>query len=83
MSIALIGRTDTNTRLQGRWLRWGRFGWLVTTLLALGVFIASIGETVRNEVNLNVLVERLITATEETLQPNHVSLWLRKGGNEG
>jgi len=34
--------------------------------------------TLRNEVNLNTLREQLVAVVEETMQPAHVSLWLRK-----
>jgi hypothetical protein len=34
--------------------------------------------TLRNEVDLNQLREQLIAVVEETMQPTHVSLWLRK-----
>jgi len=34
--------------------------------------------TLRNEVDLNQLREHLITVVQETMQPTHVSLWLRK-----
>ena len=34
--------------------------------------------TLRNEVDLNQLREHLITVVQETMQPAHVSLWLRK-----
>jgi hypothetical protein len=33
--------------------------------------------TLRNEVDLNQLREHLITVVQETMQPSHVSLWLR------
>jgi hypothetical protein len=33
--------------------------------------------TLRNEVDLNTLTEQLIGVVEETMQPTHVSLWLR------
>ena len=33
--------------------------------------------TLRNEVDLNQLREHLITVVQETMQPAHVSLWLR------
>ena len=32
----------------------------------------------RNEVDLSQLREHLITVVQETMQPTHVSLWLRK-----
>ena len=38
--------------------------------------------TLRNEVDLNQLSEQLITVVQETMQPAHVSLWLRKSGQE-
>jgi hypothetical protein len=38
--------------------------------------------TLRNEVDLNQLREQLIAVVEETMQPTHVSLWLRKSGHE-
>jgi hypothetical protein len=34
--------------------------------------------TLRNEVDLTQLSEHLITVVQETMQPSHVSLWLRK-----
>ena len=34
--------------------------------------------TLRNEVDLNELYEHLITVVQDTMQPSHVSLWLRK-----
>jgi hypothetical protein len=38
--------------------------------------------TLRNEVDLNQLSEHLIAVVQETMQPAHVSLWLRKSENE-
>jgi hypothetical protein len=38
--------------------------------------------TLRNEVDLNQLREQLLNVVEETMQPTHVSLWLRKSVNE-
>jgi hypothetical protein len=35
--------------------------------------------TLRNEVDLATLSEQLVGIVEETMQPTHVSLWLRKG----
>jgi hypothetical protein len=37
----------------------------------------------RNEVDLNQLSEQLVAVVEETMQPTHVSLWLRKPKEEG
>jgi hypothetical protein len=33
--------------------------------------------TLRNEVDLNTLTEQLVDVVEETMEPTHVSLWLR------
>ncbi len=38
---------------------------------------ATFSATLRNEVDLNQLREHLITVVQETMQPTHVSLWLR------
>jgi hypothetical protein len=40
--------------------------------------VESFSATLRNEVDLNQLSEHLITVVQETMQPAHVSLWLRK-----
>ncbi len=40
--------------------------------------IANFSSTLRNEVDLNQLREHLVAVVEETMQPTHVSLWLRK-----
>ena len=40
--------------------------------------IANFSATLRNEVDLNQLSEQLIAVVQETMQPVHVSLWLRK-----
>ena len=39
--------------------------------------LATFSATLRNEVDLNQLREHLITVVQETMQPGHVSLWLR------
>ena len=33
--------------------------------------------TLRNEVDLNQLSEHLVAVVQETMQPAHISLWLR------
>ncbi len=40
--------------------------------------LAAFSATVRDEVDLNKLTERLLQVVEETMQPASVSLWLRK-----
>jgi len=44
--------------------------------------LAEFSATLRNEVDLSQLSERLITVVEETMQPRHVSLWLRPARHE-
>jgi len=44
--------------------------------------VEAFSATLRNEVDLNKLSEQLITVVQETMQPAHVSLWLRKSGQE-
>jgi hypothetical protein len=43
--------------------------------------IETFSATLRNEVDLNQLREHLIGVVQETMQPAHVSLWLRKPGS--
>jgi hypothetical protein len=38
--------------------------------------------TLRSEINLNQLQEHLLNVVQETVQPTHVSLWLRQRGHE-
>jgi hypothetical protein len=40
--------------------------------------IANFNSTLREEVDLNTLSEHLVAVVQETMQPAHVSLWLRK-----
>src|SRR5262249_34699547 len=39
--------------------------------------IEAFSATLRNQVDLNTLSEQLLTVVQETMQPSHVSLWLR------
>jgi len=40
--------------------------------------VATFSATLRNEVDLTQLSEHLIAVVQETMQPSHISLWLRK-----
>lgn len=40
--------------------------------------LANFGATLRNEVNLEDLTEHLLSTVSETMQPAHISLWLRR-----
>ena len=44
--------------------------------------LAAFSATLRSEVDLHRLHEHLLAVVEETMQPTHVSLWLRPGGQE-
>jgi len=44
--------------------------------------VEAFSATLRNEVDLSQLSEHLIGVVQDTMQPTHVSLWLRKSGNE-
>ncbi len=35
-----------------------------------------IGDVIRNEVDFDQLITKLVTVVQETMQPSHVSLWL-------
>ncbi len=45
--------------------------------------LAAFSVTLRNEVDLNQLREELVAVVQETMQPSHVSLWLRPTQQEG
>jgi hypothetical protein len=38
--------------------------------------------TLRNEVDLGQLTEHLLNVVQETMQPAHISLWVRQSGHE-
>ena len=44
--------------------------------------LADFSATLREQVDLEQLSERLVDVVEETMQPAHVFLWLRKSGHE-
>jgi hypothetical protein len=44
--------------------------------------LATFSATLRNEVDLRQLHEHLLAVVEETMQPTHVSLWLRPVGHD-
>src|SRR5207237_2677563 len=44
--------------------------------------LAHFSAVLRNEVDLNQLSEQLVEVVEETMQPAHVALWLRKPKKE-
>ena len=45
--------------------------------------VAAFSATLRHEVDLSQLSEQLMMVVEETMQPTHVSLWLRPPEHEG
>lgn len=45
--------------------------------------LASFSATLRNEVDLSQLSEHLLDIVEETMQPAHISLWLRSPETAG
>jgi len=45
--------------------------------------LAAFSATLRNEVDLTELRKQLLAAVQETMQPSHVSLWLRSPAHEG
>jgi len=45
--------------------------------------LAAFSATLRSEVDLSQLSEQLVAAVQETMQPVHVSLWLRPPAHHG
>ncbi len=45
--------------------------------------VAAFSTTLRNEVDLDQLREHLVAVVQETMQPSHVSLWLRPPEHDG
>jgi hypothetical protein len=45
--------------------------------------VAAFSATLRNEVDLQQLSEQLVAVVQETMQPTHVSLWLRPPEHDG
>jgi len=43
--------------------------------------LAAFAATCRDETDLDKLAESLIAVVQETMQPEHVSLWLRRSGS--
>ena len=45
--------------------------------------VEAFSATLRNEVDLSQLQQHLLTVVQETMQPAHVSLWLRSSEHDG
>ena len=69
-------------RLRGRWLSFTRIAWVAVAALILGLDAARTLEAyasgLREETDLEQLSEGLVSVVEKTVQPEHVSLWLRE-----
>ena len=50
---------------------------------AMATTLAAFGSTIRGEVDLAALRERLLVVVDDTMQPVQVSLWLRPTGMPG
>jgi hypothetical protein len=49
----------------------------------VAITLAAFGQVARDEVDLSLLTHKLIGVVEETLQPEHASLWLREVRDSG
>jgi len=86
---------QADMRLRGRRLVLARAAWIVIAMLALGLFVVSIparyeqlrrvsaAATARDETDLDRLTARLVEVVQETMQPEHVSLWLKPTAGGG
>ena len=68
--------TQVGTRLHGKRLVLFWIGWVFLVVYTLAAF----SQTMRHEMNLNQLREDLLAVVQKTMQPSHVSLWLRNPG---
>ena len=55
----------------------------VLSRLIVAETLEAFSTTLRNEVDLNQLSEQLVAVVQETMQPMHVSLWLRPPEHDG
>ena len=45
--------------------------------------LASLGASARDDLDLTGLTDRLVHVVDETMQPAHISLWLKPAGDDG
>ena len=69
--------------LRGRWLLAARSAWLVIRRFYRSTYdavrtLAAFTTRMRDEVDMQRLSETLVEVVDETVQPAHVSLWLRE-----